>query len=287
MEEIHLSVLLVEDDKENLDLLLETLSLDYNGYKLHFLPCPSFEEALDLLKYQRFDLVITDIFRDRADKHGKSDPEDALAMNIASNLRQNRFCPIVAFTDGTLPQELIDLKGPFFKLVDKTKNENIIEAINEIVATGIPQIANRLHRELDQAAGPSFLWSFLEQRWDQLSEQLNRDREHADLLLERLIRRRAAIQIGRLDPVCDEAMALEYVTAAEFYIMPPVSSEYRLGHVIKRNTDGVFFVILTPHCYLHIQPNHKYPRAEHVLIVPVLPFEGIIQKNTHCHAQRC
>ena len=75
-------------------------------------------------------------------------------------------------------------------------NEDIVGKMEELIATGIPEIARKLHDELDCAAG-SYLWGFLEDNWGALQDNLS-----APDILERLVRRRASIQIGRLDPGC-------------------------------------------------------------------------------------
>ena len=87
-------------------------------------------------------------------------------------------------------------------MADKSKgNEDILDKMKELIDTGIPEIARKLHDELDRAAG-SYLWEFLEGNWDGLQDNLS-DPD----ILERLVRRRASIQIGRLDP--DEPLPTE------------------------------------------------------------------------------
>lgn len=275
-EAVELNVLLVEDDPENLKLLGESLPTDLSGCHLHYDKCDSLEEAPRRLRWQRYDLVVTDVYKDRPDHKGKTDEADALGHDIVAEIRQHRFCPIVAFTDGSFPLSLSEQQGAFLKLVDKSVGDrDICQAMEEILSTGIPQIARRLHDELDQAAGPRFLWQFVDSNWDELQEK----RQNSPATLERLIRRRAAIQLGKLTPceTDDEAQEVKYVGSPDFYIMPPISKAFRLGHILRRNSDQATFVLLTPHCYLEIQENAAAPRADHVLLVKTLPFKEVIE----------
>jgi len=252
-----LHVLLVEDDQQNLDLLIQTLPAEIDGYRIEWEPCDSFERAEQLVALRRFDIVVTDIYRDK-ENHEKGDPG---CENIVSTIKACRFCPIVVFTSASKP-ETIEL-GPFVKFADKSSgNDQILARLHDIIATGVPAIARKLHEELDRS-GRSYLWDFLESRWGQLDS--TGALEHA--VLERLVRRRAAMQLGRLDPAGAVPVELESVHGLEYYIYPPVSDEFRLGAIIRNKTDQTIRLILTPHCYLTVQHGDNAPRADHVLTV--------------------
>jgi len=268
---ITLHILLVEDDEENLKLLMESLPSELENYHLQWEDCADFEDAITRVATRRYDLVVTDIYRDRRDRRKGADPEDDRAKDIVAQIRSARFCPVVAFTDGSFPPSLQE--GPFVKLADKSKgNDQIIEKMRELLATGIPGIARRLHDELDRASG-SYLWDFLEGNWERLHE--NGLAEPS--VLERLVRRRAAMQIGRLDPVAHDPVEVETVEGVEYYIHPPVSDELRLGEILRQKTDGLFRVVLTPHCHLAIQPGKKEPRAEYILTVKTVPAKELLK----------
>jgi len=237
---ITLHILLVEDDEENLKLLMESLPSELENYHFQWEDCVDFEDAITRVATRRYDLVVTDIYRDRRDRRKGIDPEDDRAKDIVAQIRSARFCPVVAFTDGSFPPSLQE--GPFVKLADKSRgNEQIIEKMEDLLVTGIPGIAKRLHDELDRASG-SYLWDFLERNWERLRE--NGLAEPS--VLERLVRRRAAMQIGRLDPVADDLAEVETVEGVEYYIHPPVSDELRLGEILRHKTDVSFRVVLTP-----------------------------------------
>jgi len=267
---ITLHILLVEDDEENRKLLMESLPLELENYHLQWEDCADFEDAITRVATRRYDLVVTDIYRDRRDRGKGIDPEDDRAKDIVVQIRSARFCPVVAFTDGSFPSSLQE--GPFVKLADKSKgNDQIIEKMRELLATGIPGIARRLHDDLDRASG-SYLWDFLEGNWEQLHENgLNNPS-----VLERLVRRRAALQIGRLNPESDDPAEVKTVEGVEYYIHPPVSDDMRLGEILKHKSDGSFRVILTPHCYLETQSNSEEPRAEYILLANTVPANEML-----------
>ena len=263
-----LSILLIEDDHENLELMRESLPKTLIGYKLFWDLCGDFDEALEKLEAFRYDVVVTDVYRDRPNSAKGSLVEDAKASGIVAQLRARRFCPIVMFSDGSMPTNIE--KGPLVRFADKSSGDaQIIEQLTEIIETEIPQIARRLHDDLDKSAG-SYLWKFLEVNWDKLKQSgLLKGK-----VLERLIRRRASVQIGRLD---GDQREISSVEGAEFYIHPPIAGNvWRMGEIVRREAE--FRVILTPHC--HLQPQHgQAPRAEFVLTVKTVTGVLLFQQN--------
>ncbi len=79
----------------------------------------------------------------------------------------------------------------FVVWADKSTSNDIERAICQLLDTNIPQLARKLHDELERVAG-SYLWGFLEEKWEQLNTPSSLD----IAVLERMIRHRAAIQIG-------------------------------------------------------------------------------------------
>lgn len=269
-----LSILLVEDDVENLQLLLDSLPKELRGCHLFYDPYSSFDRAVEKLKWQRFDMVVTDIYHNRVDGQKKAGEEDARARDIVSEVRSRRFCPVVAYTDGSFPESLDKQKGPFLKLADKSKgNEEIIAAMEAILKTQIPQIARKIHDEIDHVVGPCYLWGFLENQWENLEKEF----QDQPNIIERLIRRRAAIQMEALDPAGSVIQEIENITGPEYYIMPPISDSFRLGHILRKKENGSIYVVLTPHCHLTIQEGQNAPRADHILLVAAFPFHEVIE----------
>lgn len=266
---IILNALIVEDNEDTLMELKATLPSILDEYEILWTSCKSFDEATELLITQRFDIVATDIYLD-SEGHTKSyDFKETGAHDTISSIRQHRFCPILAITDGSKPDHFPE--SPFIGFADKTDLNEIAEALKTLIATGIPKLSKILHDDLDKDAS-FYLWHFLENYWDHIP---NTD----SLLLERMLKRRAAIVLSRLDN--SNHAEIETVEGLEYYIYPSISgNEYRLGEIIRNKASGEFCVVLTPHCHLAVQPNAREPRADHVLTVRTINAKQTI-KNKH------
>ena len=267
-----LHILLIDDDPESLALLSQSLPDAVAGTEVRWEPCGTFEEALSRIEERRYDVVVSDIYRDRVGRKKTPATGDVQASLVVDAIRERRFCPILLFTDGVFPPE--PLKGPFLQFADKSGGDaDLLAKLKALIATGVPELAHRLHDELDRAGG-SYLWRFLEARWDELEDGgLTKP-----AVLDRLVHRRASIQLGRLDPSLEGGSELAEIEGAEFYLHPPIADELRLGEIIRRQGSNEFRVVLTPHCYLVTQPGKPAPRANFVLTVKTITvaeaFEG-------------
>jgi CheY-like chemotaxis protein len=252
-----LNVLLIDDDPDSLRLLRESLPETVADATIRWEDCGTFEEAFQRIEDRRFDVVVTDIYRDRTSIRKNTVTGDPQGKTVLDEIRDRRFCPVLLFTDGTFPEE--PLEGPFVKLADKSPgNAQILEKLGELIRTGIPDLAHRLHDELDTTNG-SYLWGFLNANWAALESGGLTQPE----VLDRLIHRRAAVQLGRLETSLDGPVERPTIEGAEFYLRPRIAREVRLGQILERG--GRYRVVLTPHCHLVVQQGHEAPRADYVL----------------------
>jgi hypothetical protein len=191
---------------------------------------------------------------------------------VMARLISRRFCPVLVISDGKIPESIP--QGPFVRFADKaTSSAAILSALSELINTGIPRAARVLHDQIDSVAG-SYLWQFLSDHWEEIQKSGLASPE----VLDRILRRRAAIQLSRLDLEADENVERGIVEGAEFYIYPPIGgSELRLGEVLRSKSDGSFRVVLTPHCHLAIQEGDTRPRSDFVLTVKALPAKDTIR----------
>ena len=172
-----LSVLLVEDNVVDMTQLQRDLPPEMSGCTIQYDYCNDFDDAFTRVNSRRYDLVLSDTYK------GKIVFREAEALKLVNQYRAGRFCPVILFSSGTKPTELTT--SAFVRWVGKDKIE---KEMKEVLDTGIPQLARNLHDELDQSAG-SYLWGFLEDNWPTLNEL-------DGSVLERLIRRRASVQLG-------------------------------------------------------------------------------------------
>jgi CheY-like chemotaxis protein len=267
-----LDVLVVDDDLDNLRQLPELLPLEIAGYHVLWDYLGDFDEALKRLQVRRYDLLVSDIYRNRESPHKNVVEGDVKARDLVREIRERRFCPVVLFTDGQVPENLVS--QPFVSIADKGA-PNFIEQLTlriaELINTDLPVIARRLHDELDRFAG-SYVWGFLADRWQAIREHLRGDGE----ALERIIRRRAAIQLARIDSTAETPVEREKAESFDYYIYPPIGTSLRLGEVLRRHGTDEFRVVLTPHCFLTIQPGADAPRADRVLTARTIPATELI-----------
>src|SRR5690242_14974870 len=143
-----LRILLIEDDREYLGLFEKTLSRRLGNHDIHWTFDSSFENAVERLQLERFDIVATDIWRDRRGVNKANlDERDAKATEVLAQIRGRRFTPVVAFSDGSLPTTIST--GPFLKFADKVGSNREIESrITELIETGVPEATKALHDEL-------------------------------------------------------------------------------------------------------------------------------------------
>ncbi len=263
-----LEILVVDDDRENLTQLKQLLPDHIDGHGIFWDFTDDFDDALTRLKHRRYDVLVTDIYRDRDSPNKNVEEGDIRARDLVEQIRNHRFCPVVLFTDGQVPDNLTS--DPFVSSADKGTPdliEQLSARIIEMLATGVPLIARRLHDEIDRFGG-SYLWGFLTDNWQMLQGN--------EAALERIIRRRTAIQLDRIDPNIEGHYERENAESADYYIYPPIGTSLRLGELLRHKTSKQFRLVLTPHCFLTIQPGQGAPRADRLLTAKTVPASDII-----------
>lgn len=264
---MELYVLLVEDNEQERKQLERDLPSIFlaHGITAAIDSKSSFEEGIAAIRnpHQRYDLVISDTYR------GDHRNKDIAVFESISEHRNGKFCPIIVCSSGECPADFKE--SAFVKWADKANPQNLDENINLILKLGIPQTAKKIHQEIDLVAG-KFLWGFLESNWDELNQNLNLTAP----ILERIIRRRAALKISDLHSENYAAVPTRY--GLEYYIYPSLDHEhYSLGDIIKnKNNPDDIRVIMTPHCHLFIQPGQQAPRADFVLTVKTVKAQNIL-----------
>ena|SRR3989449_4055783 len=267
---MRLQVLLVEDNEADLAAYIRDLPAVFQrvGLEVQLHPANTFEKATELISDQsrRFDLILSDTFK------GEHSRGDAAVIAMIEQYRNGRFCPLVVFSASPQPPEL--KLGAFVLWADKAPAGGIEDAIVRMLRTGVPQEARRLHDQLDTLAA-SYLWGFLEDNWEAIEAGGHATAES----LGRLIRRRAALQLAEIAATGGgQPQPVSEVHGLEFYVYPPINqAHYMLGQVVrhKERPDDVR-VILTPHCYLVIQPGQTQPRAAYVRVVKTVSVRGVL-----------
>ena len=153
-----LEIYVIDDDGVTIDQLENLLPDKIGDCQIHWSFEKDFQRALNRIEYHRYDLVVCDVYLDVQGQNKDPSSGTIAAFPIVAEIRKRRFCPIVLFTSGTAPANLVS--GPFIKLVDKASHEStndLVGSIQALIATGIPKIARRMHDDLDEFAG-SYMW---------------------------------------------------------------------------------------------------------------------------------
>lgn len=203
--------------------------------------CQKFSDAVDLLKNERFDLVILDL-KDAADPEG-----GALAGEMVfDTLRACRFTPVIFHTG--FPNKVKDLASPYVKVVTRSEWETLRASIREIFDTKLPSLIRHIDEEQRK-----FMWESAGQIWvDDL------DKSHPTDLVYLLARRLANALSGDVVRSFLDADGVggapnsEKIHAVELYVFPPMSKHLLFGDVFQKETNGVveYFAVLTPSCDL-------------------------------------
>lgn len=273
-------MLLVEDNPEEMKQFSRDIPgvFKAKGHEARIDEKSSFEDAYKAIQSpnSRYDLIISDTYR--------GDPktsDDASVMGMIEEYRKGRFAPIVVCSSGVKPAAL--MTSDFVKWADKTTAQDIERAINETLDIGLPQIARNLHDDVDRAAG-IFLWKFLEEYWEKLKSDTGIQKEQ----LERIVRRRVALQISDIAPGSDVYEAILNRHGFEYYIYPAfIQKHYNLGDIVRgKNDSNDFRVILTPHCHLFMDENRAQPKADFVLTVKTVSAKNILgEKLTNAKSE--
>lgn len=263
-----LRILIVDDDQDTLDQLVEGFPDDIDGKKVRLDKTNSFEEAKVWISETRYDVVVTDIYRDREDKEKIPGSADEIGREIVDAIRGERFCGVIVMTTGVLPENLA--QPPFVVSLDKTPldSEALAEVISKMLATGVLAIIADMHSEVDRFAG-SYVWGFIVENWNKLEAQY----ERAPGSIARMVKRRLAVQLSRLEggePIEER----EFSEPSDYYLYPPVSKSYRLGTILVEQRTGEFYVVATPHCYLVLRDGK--PKADYVLVARCVDAGSIL-----------
>jgi hypothetical protein len=274
-----LRALFVDDDAEIIQQCRDLLPAQVGGEPIEWEYVDSFEAAAELLNRTRFDVLVTDVYKGRRiSNHLGIGEADNHARFLVDVVKKSGFSLVVLYSDGPRPDGM--LSSPSIQFVDKAAPrppfpQSVVEVLAQLLTTRGKslEILNRIRMELEQSAG-SYIWGFIDQNW----ETLKTDPAFEQTGLERLIRRRAVIQINEVL----KENGLEERTNADkydYYVCPPLPGDLRLGTVLKEKASGNYFVLLTPNCHLASQlkgGERLAPRADMVLLAACVDARATI-----------
>jgi len=215
-------------------------------------PCVNFSEAIEILRREKFDLVILDL-KDIED----GEQEQYAGETVYEELKKLRFIPVVFHTGYAF--KVSHLASPFVKVVTRGENPQLLRtAIKNAFDTKLPILLRYIEEEQRK-----YMWESAEKIW---LEQPNKE---ATVDLVYLLARRLANLLSG-DVIrsyletnnAEGAPKSEKIHAVELYVWPPLAKHILFGDIFKKSIDGKdeYFVALTPSC------DHANKKAEFVLL---------------------
>ena len=102
-----LNVLLIDDDPDSLRLLKESLPETVADTTIRWEDCGTFEEAFQRIEDRRFDVVVTDIYRDRTSTRKDTVTGDPQGKTVLDEIRDRRFCPVAPLHRWDVPRRAL------------------------------------------------------------------------------------------------------------------------------------------------------------------------------------
>lgn len=253
-ENIYWRVLIVDDDKEVLDHLFEYYDnepISSEGDFLEVTTLGVFEEAMDEIERNRFDLIILDI-RDEAHS------TDA-GFKVLELIKSKQFIPVIFYSG--IAHLAKEFESMAVKVVKKDVGFiNLTEAIQELLFSGLPSINREMEDHL-QMVQRKFMWKYAKEYWNTYNKIPDKY-ELAYLLARRLALSFANFDVNFLadtitahSVVEDSESVYEKFTKHEvsplhYYIVPPLVDNPLTGDLYKGQIGdrNGYWLVLTPSC---------------------------------------
>lgn len=239
------NILIVDDEVEVADTTSEIIS----GNKIRFddgstIKCEivnSFDDAIALIAYTNFDLLVLDLKDDKSDS---DDGTEYSGQRVLNELRKRQFTPVVFYTG--FAQKLQHLVSPFIKVVVKGGDPNILRnEIKSIFDTQLPQLLKHIQEEQRK-----YLWDHVDKEWEKMDLQGEFKSELAFLLARRLANALEGKVIRKFfDPDYDGQGGIAH--PVELYVWPPLGDVLGFGDILcKTLANGAeqYFIVLNPAC---------------------------------------
>lgn len=215
-------------------------------------PCTNFYEAIELLKKERFDLVILDLKNDADD-----DQEILAGETVFSELKECRFLPVIFHTG--YPQKVSNLISPYVKVVTRGDDWKVLRStIKEVLDTKLPKLVRHIEEEQRR-----FMWESAGKIWAEDLDK-NSPSDLVYLLARRLANTLSGDAVRSFLEVDGNGGApkSDKIHAVELYVYPPLSKHLLFGDILKTKIDEriEYLVALTPSC------DHAQNNAEFVLL---------------------
>lgn len=261
---MNIQILHIEDESDVVDNVKKNLDeLEISGCRLQLVKSCGFQEGMETLRNDRYDLVILDLCVGNA-----SAESDKVGEDVFHQIQQRAFIPVVFFTG--LPGYVKSFKSDIVKVVGKADGyDELIEAIRQIIESGFLKIRQDVD-DLTREGVRSFFWNFIHSK-SSLIAKLQGDEISLKYLLLRRLAKSLSSDFLR-ESINDSGLKKEFAHPMEFYIFPPLDGEYEAGDIV-RSKDGKLYITLTPSCDFVIRAKGNR-NAEKIFLVHARPIES-------------
>ena len=265
---MEIKILMIDDDEaicKQIKELFDDQIINNNKIKLDYLH--NFEEGINLLKEKDYDLIILDLYKGRPSEQNTDRPGE----QILEHIKKSAFIPVIFFSG--LVNPIQHLKSEVIRIVRKSDgNEVLKKEIESVFESKLPLIRKKFNNYVTETMR-SYFWDFVHPNWSSLKE-VNDEVSLGYLLIRRLANSLSKDQIGKL--LGDPKIKVDKSYPMEFYIYPPMCSEYETGDILKK--DDSFFVLLTPSCDL-VNRNGRI-KAQNTMLVKTTHLEDTEEYKT-------
>lgn len=235
----------------------------FAGRTIAFKAIQQWEEAFDIIRDRKADLIILDVYRGEPKAGG-----DRIGEQVLAEIKKTGFAPVVIYTN--LTEGLEDERSEFVRLVLKADGLQALQsALKAVFDSRLPQINRAIINHLDRTLR-DYMWGFLIGNWSSFKAVADKP-EFLRLLLQRLalsfVREGVGIATAEVFGGHDHASpSPDTVHPAEFYVKPPIGSDPLLGDIRLRKLGdkSEYLVVLWPSCDM-VSGGGRLPKTNTVL----------------------
>lgn len=258
---MELKILFIEDN----ELLGQSLKKNFDGetisgYIIRAQVVNEFENGLDSILQNDFDLIVLDLYKDTDKK------DEEAGIKVLNQIRKSAFIPVIFYTGHAY--KIADLVSEVVGVVNKGDGiESLVKEIERIIASKIGLIKIQIYNHLKESLRQYF-WETVDAKKNVFIPGKN-DVSLGYLLLRRFANSLSKENIKRL--LGDDKIKTEKAHPMEFYIFPSNTGEYESGEIISK--DGIFYAILTPSCdFIEDKSNKRERKVGNVLLAIATPL---------------
>lgn len=269
-EDLTLRVLFIEDKKETARQLAEFFTdWEYSGTHLQAEICRDFHVGLSRLESERFDLLVLDVLK------GRADANDEFGRDTFDSIKTRRFIPVIFYT--AVPDRVRDLETAVVKVVPKGSGLGELEAsLKGQIDSGLLRANRELNLHFERTIR-DYLWDFVPQHWDELTGTAEGQATLAYLLSRRIA---SSLDVEGADKLAQSLTSIsapgsgseETVHPLRYYIIPPEYGSYKMGDILREGEPPSYWVVLTPSCDL-IRRGSRPQKADYVLLARCVSLE--------------